>query len=115
MTEWDKVDLLTCFESEPEVGDDALSYRYCTERSGYRLSFTIYPYDEDIIIVLHGPSQLLPLFEVWLHSCTVVRYEKSGEVESLGFKYRDLERGQPQKFHACVLQVRPEFSLDISR
>ena len=41
---------MTCFESEPEIGEDRLSFHYVTERSGYRLSFTIWPYDEDIRI-----------------------------------------------------------------
>jgi hypothetical protein len=115
LTEWSEVDLLTCFESEPEIGEDRLSFHYLTERSGYRLSFTIWPYDEDIYIVLRGPSQSLPLLEVWLHECTAVRYAKSGEVESLAFTYRDLERLKPSTYQCAELRVRPEFSLDVTR
>jgi hypothetical protein len=115
LTEWSEVDLLTCFESEPEIGEDRLSFHYVTERSGYRLSFTIWPYDEDIYVVLHGPSQSLPLLDVWLHACTAVRYAKSGEVESLSFRYRDLERHMPETYQSAELRVRPEFCLNVTR
>lgn len=86
-----------------------------TKRSGYRLSFTIWPYDEDIYIVLHGPSQSLPLLDLWLHACTEVRYAKSEPVESLSFRYRDLEPHEPQTYQSAELRVRPEFSLNVTR
>ena len=86
-----------------------------TERSGYRLSFTIWPHDEDIRIELRGPSQTLPLLEVWLHSCTAVRYAKSAEGESLSFRYRDLERFKPSAYQSAELWVRPEFSFNVTR
>lgn len=115
LTEWSEVDLLTCFESEPETGEDRLSFHYVTERSGYRLSFTIWPYDEDIRIELRGPSQSLPLLEVWLHDCTAVRYAKEGKVESPSFRYRDIERLKPSAYQSAELRVRPEFSFDVTR
>ena len=79
------------------------------------MSFTIWPYDEDIRIELRGPSQSLPLLEVWLHDCTAVRYAKEGEVESLSFRYRDLERAKPLAYQSAELRVRPEFSFDVTR
>jgi hypothetical protein len=115
LTEWNKVDLLTCFEVEPEIGEDALSYCYLMERSGYRLSFVLYPYDEDVYISLHGPSQSLPLLELWLHGCIAVRYFRKGELEGVSFKYRDIERLKPQLYQAAELRVRPEFSLTVTR
>lgn len=115
MTEWSEVDLLTCFETEPEVGEDRLSFTYVAERYGYRLTFTIWPYDEDVYISLHGPSQTLPLVELWLHSCTAVRYGRSGEIESLAFTYRDLERLKPLACQCVDLRVRPDFAITMTR
>ena len=115
LTEWSEVDLLTCFESEPEIDEDRLSFRYVTERSGYCLSFTIWPYDEDIYIVLHGPSQSRPLLDVWLHACTAVRYARTGGSESLSFRYRDLERLQPPTYQSAELRIRPEFHINVTR
>ena len=115
MIEWDKVDLLTCFEAEPAVGEDGLSFLYVTERAGYRLAFELWPYDEKVWIELRGPGQSLPLVEVWLQSCTAVRYANADGVERLTFRYRDPLRGQPSTRQVSELRVRPEFSLVMTR
>jgi|GEM_PF-4725551 len=113
--EWDKVDLLTCFEAEPEISEDALSYRYGTERAGYRLLFEIWPYEDDVHINLRGPSQSAPVLDLWIHGCIAVRYFRSGQTEGLAFKYRDIERQRAVGFQAAQLLVRPDFSLTVTR
>ncbi len=66
-------------------------------------------------MVLNGPSQSLPLLDIWLHDCTTVRYAKTGDVESLSFRYRDLERLKPLAHQSAELRVRPEFSFNVTR
>lgn len=114
MTEYDKVELLTCFEAEPEVGKDGLSYRYVTERAGYRLSMELDPYDGDVHVTLYGPGQRLPLAEVWLHSCHAIRYGRDGDVEELQFVNRHYV-AQGTTFKSMRLRVRPEFVVEVTR
>jgi hypothetical protein len=115
MIEWDPVDLLTCFETEPEVNEDELSHRYVMERNGYRLELTLWQYDEDVHIKLFGPGQKLPLTEVWLHHCIAIRYGRDGSVESLAFKNRDYVRYESATFLSLNVRIRPEFVIDVVR
>jgi hypothetical protein len=115
VTEYDKVDLLTCFESEPEIGEDALWYRYTRESSSYRVTLELWPYDEDVHVVLNGPGQVLPLVEVWLHSCHAVQYGRTGPVEELQFINRDYSRSQANTFKSMRLRVHPEVVIDVTR
>jgi hypothetical protein len=114
LTDFDKIDLLTCFEAEPEVGDDGISYRYATQRHGYRLILEFWPYDGDVHVVLYGPDQQLPLTEVWVHTCHAVRYSREGNVEELQFINRDY-KAHGTAFKSLRLRVRPEFVVDITR
>jgi hypothetical protein len=113
--EWSEVDLYTCFEVGPEIDEQQLEYSYTLERDGYKLVFTVWPYDEDVHILLFGPAQQSPLTEAWLHGCIAIRYHRDGDIESLSFRNRDYVRFEAATFKSLNLRVRPEIMIDVTR
>lgn len=113
--EWSEVDLYTCFEVDPEIDEEGLESRYTVNRAGYKLVFTVWPYEGEVHILLFGPAQQSSVTEVRLRRCIAIRYQREGDIESLAFRNRDYSRFDVSTFHSLQLRVRPEFIIDVTR
>ena len=82
---WNDSDFAACLEVLPETDEYGISYTYCVDRDGLRLTVTVFPYDSDIYLDLFREGVANALFEMKLTDCSGTRYVSDSRGEYLEF------------------------------
>ena len=112
MFTWDETDVLTCLETEPTVGEDALSHHYEVRRDGLHLQLTIFQYDGDAHVVIAHVDEPQPLIDFWMRDGSEIRYVRDNDIEELIFMSDDSADRAPNLPYGFVLKVRPSIGIE---
>ena len=118
MLKWNKTDIMTCLETEPETDQVGygIFYDYSVHKNGLTLKLTIWPTEGDILINLFANDIKDAIFVMKIINCPEIKYFNENDKEWLEIAAGNCDDNRYQsdqkQTYGIRLRIKPTIQIE---